>query len=291
MELADLIARLSGPNANVIIEGLVERADPADARALAEILRISPDDFVQKVAASTLIRLAARSNDPSVDAQAEAALLGVVRDTVEREDTRGAKVAIRYAGARGGDKAVHALISALQSQQMFVRGWAASALAEIGDARAIPYLVDLLATTTDRSYELPEIAEALGRFGSPAVEAVVPALEHASGEHRDLLVTALRAAAPRASRRVAAVLESPHARVRSAAAAALAAAPPGEAVAPLVHALDDPEPMVVVAAAEALGMLRAEPAIAPLATLLEADNESIALAAAAERWGVSVPPL
>ena len=134
----------------------------------------------------------------------------------------------RMGSAAGG--AVEDLRAALTDPEPWVRGNAAEALGGIGypDATlAIPDLVDVV--VHDRSYEPPnKAAEALGKFGPMASEAIQPLAAALEREDKDRL----RAAAARtlgeiglpdayARAQLRGALDDPRARVRLAAAEAL----------------------------------------------------------------------
>lgn len=85
--------------------------------------------------------------------------------------------------------AVAPLIEALQDREGTVRRYAASVLGEMGDIRAIE---ELGMTLYDLHVEVGRVAaEALAKFGSPAVDILVEALSHPEAAVREHAVTAL----------------------------------------------------------------------------------------------------
>lgn len=173
------------------------------------------------------------------------------------------------------------LVKALKDQDQDVRVSAAAALARLGRYdQALPVLVACLKDNDSQARVRGEAAQALGRSGLHAKEAV-PALVQAAenGWVRYRAVQALDAIGAKAAGSVKPViLTLKHARepARVHAANALGKiAPDGEAVVPaLVAALKDKEKKVRSAAARALGKLgpSAHSAAGPLAHMLR-DHE------------------
>ncbi len=88
-----------------------------------------------------------------------------------------------------GPAAVEPLIEALQDREGTVRRYAASVLGEMGDIRAIEELGMAL---YDLHVEVGRVAaEALAKFGSPAVDILIEALSHPESAVREHAVTAL----------------------------------------------------------------------------------------------------
>jgi HEAT repeat protein len=88
-----------------------------------------------------------------------------------------------------GPAAVEPLIKALQDREGTVRRYAASVLGEMGDIRAIE---ELGMTLYDLHVEVGRVAaEALAKFGAPAVDILIEALSHPEAAVREHAVTAL----------------------------------------------------------------------------------------------------
>jgi HEAT repeat protein len=88
-----------------------------------------------------------------------------------------------------GSVAVEPLIEALQDREGTVRRYAASVLGEMGDIRAIE---ELGMTLYDLHVEVGRVAaEALAKFGAPAVDILTEALHHPEAAVRGHAVTAL----------------------------------------------------------------------------------------------------
>jgi HEAT repeat protein len=210
----------------------------------------------------------------------------------------------------GGD--VRGLIEALADEDGYVQLAAASALGELGDARAVEPLVGVLqlgGATGAVTRALAELGEpavepliavaaddeegderranaivALRRIGDPrAAEALIVALRSGSDSVCGLAADALRGFAdPRAVEPLIGVLRGPYARARSDAVNALAAI--GEpAVEPLAAVLRDREESesARVEAAEALGRIGGRRAADALSAV--ADDESDVVRAAVYR--------
>ncbi|MBI5954296.1 MAG: HEAT repeat domain-containing protein [Chloroflexi bacterium] len=88
-----------------------------------------------------------------------------------------------------GSAAVEPLIEALHDREGTVRRYAAIVLGEMGDLRAIE---ELSMTLYDLHVEVGRVAaEALAKFGSPAVDILIEALRHPEAAVREHAVTAL----------------------------------------------------------------------------------------------------
>lgn len=88
-----------------------------------------------------------------------------------------------------GTAAIEPLIEALQDREGTVRRYAASVLGEMGDIRAIE---ELGMTLYDLHVEVGRVAaEALAKFGAPAVDILIEALSHPEAAVREHAVTAL----------------------------------------------------------------------------------------------------
>jgi HEAT repeat protein len=88
-----------------------------------------------------------------------------------------------------GPSAIEPLIEALQDREGTVRRYAARVLGEMGDVRAIE---ELGMTLYDLHVEVGRAAaEALAKFGAPAVDILVEALSHPEAAVREHAVTAL----------------------------------------------------------------------------------------------------
>jgi HEAT repeat protein len=88
-----------------------------------------------------------------------------------------------------GAAAVEPLIEALQDREGTVRRYAARVLGEMGDLRAIE---ELGMTLYDLHVEVGRVAaEALAKFGAPAVDILTEALSHPEAAVRDNAASAL----------------------------------------------------------------------------------------------------
>jgi len=146
-----------------------------------------------------------------------------------------AAFALGRMGPAAGD-ALEDLRAALTDPESWVRSNAAEALGAIGYPAAVPAIPDLIYVVEhDRSYQPPEkAAEALGKFGPTAAEAVRPLAGALQREDQDNV----RAAAAEALGEIGLPDEVARARLR--------------------EALQDPRARVRLAAAEALGRIGTE---------------------------------
>ncbi len=184
---------------------LGEIGDPRAIGPLVETLT-DTDTYVRSRAALALGKIGEPTRDTLIDALRSG-----------EEDVRwGAALAL---GEIGGEKAMQALIGALDDPSPHVRHRAAGALEEIGDA-AVPHLIEAFATSGPPICKT--IAETLGYIGKPAVGPLLAALHDERWE------------------------------VRAGAARALGEVADAGAVDALIEALGDEQPEVTAAARAAL---------------------------------------
>lgn len=131
--------------------------------------------------------------------------------------------AIEGLGDEDAAKALPKLLGALADKDPRIRGAAAEALGEVGDASAVEALGKSLTADTDSDVR-EAIAEALGEIGSPtAIPALRAGLRDSDDDVREAVVDALGAiGGPDAERVLRQALSDPDEDVRDAAAAALA---------------------------------------------------------------------
>jgi hypothetical protein len=151
---------------------------------------------------------------------------GAVRRQPKAGDSTDIKTRLQEIESLGDEdaaKALPKLLGALADQDPRIRGAAAEALGEVGDASAVEPLGKMLASDADSDVR-EAAAEALGEIGSPtAVPALRAALKDAEEDVREAVVDALGAiGGPDAERVLRQALSDPDEDVRDAAAAALA---------------------------------------------------------------------
>lgn len=182
----------------------------------------------------------------------------------------------------GGDRAVEPLIAALRyDSDAKVRRYAASALGQIHDTRAINSLIAAFADPDERVCW--DAAVALEKIGVRAIESLIMALFYGAEAVRLGAANALAWL-----RHVSAIesltesaLRDRDAVVRTRAVFALGWIGAPAAAEPLISALCDPDDEVRIQAAAALGWLRSARAVDPLISLLIDRNEHVAMTAIA----------
>jgi HEAT repeat protein len=153
-----------------------------------------------------------------------------------------------------------------------VREVAGAALDRFADARAVEPFVAALANKERRSFALLR----LERIGSPAVEALIAALQDEQWDVRGDVARALgKIADPRAVEPLIHALQDQEWFVRSAAAEALGEVADARAVEPLVAALKDKQWIVRADVAKALGKIADPRAVGPLYTASKDANSSV----------------
>ena len=116
-------------------------------------------------------------------------LMEALRDSSWWFEQEQAAVDLLNAIKNMGPAAVEPLIGALQDKEGTVRRYAANVLGEMGDVRAIE---ELGMTLYDLHVEVGRVAaEALAKFGAPAVDILIEALSHPEAAVREHAVTAL----------------------------------------------------------------------------------------------------
>ena len=177
----------------------------------------------------------------------------------------------------GDARAVMPLIAALQDpDDSHLRVNAAKALGKIGDARAVMPLIAALQDPHDGVRSVA--AETLGRM--PDTRAVMPLIAMLQdAEDRELRKNAAFAlreiADARAVKPLIAALQDPHDGVRSMAAEALGRIGDRQAISPLIHAMQDTDGTVRYNAIDALQELKAVEAVEPLLAALKDKDESV----------------
>jgi HEAT repeat protein len=209
-----------------------------DARAV-EPLRAAlkdPDKDVRNAATAALHKMSLAKIHDAADARAVEPLVAALSD----QNTE-VSAAAGWGLVRIGAPAVEPLIALLSDQDKWVRWHAATALGQIGDARAVE---PLSAAVKDTEYHVRDAAaEALGQIrDAGAVEPLIAALED---NHQ-------------------------HYVVRQAAAKALGRIGDARAVEPLIAALKARDSRN--AAAEALGQIGDPRAVEPLVGALRSDS-------------------
>ena len=196
------------------------------------------------------------------DARAVDPLAKALKDPKEDPGVRAA--AATALGKIRDPNAVQPLTDALQDEEPSVQIASALALADFGDASAVPYLIQLSQRSTAEEVAKAEAAKARLEKGTEAAKP--PA-------------TAAKAAEP---------VPPPDKRfeVREAVTRALGrmADKPGAALSAVTAALDDPNEAVRTAACEALGQLRQKDSVSALSARLRDVSPDVATAAA---WALS----
>jgi HEAT repeat protein len=255
-----------------------------------------------------LLKALAKSDDADTRSQAAEALgaladpeaIGPLVDALGDESDKAADAAGR-ALVQVGTPAVESLLSYLQEEEHAASGaWrAASTLGEIGDAHAVPALIEALQNRSllTRRYA----ARALGQIGDPrALPALAIALRDEHKDVRSAATGALAAFGESALEAVVAALRDKRPEARQMAAYVLGEIGSRRAVKHLIVALQDRQRQVRESAARALGRVGDERAIPPLFGAMSARRDekreidqrigSDAVQAIAERVGRDAVP-
>ncbi len=189
-----------------------------------------------------------------------------------------------------GNVSIPPLLEALQSAKEQALEGIVEALGQIGDQRAIAPLVDLLVRTASEEDFftvlaseplLHQIRQALVTLGTPAVQSLLPLLQHPAEKVRQAAATALaQIGDPRALDALILALNDTDWYVRQQAALGLGKIGDERAVEVLTHALGDRDPLVRRAATEALGNLAPEKSLQWLGRMLKDGENEVRLAAA-----------
>ena len=184
-------------------------------------------------------------------------------------------------GKIGNDKAVDALIKALDDSDDFFRSDAAEALGNIGNDKAVDAL---LIKALDDSYDFVRYcaAEALRKIGNDkAVDALNKALDDSDDSVRFLAARALgEIGNDKAVDALIKALDHSDDSVRFHAAKALVNIGNDKAVDPLIKALDDSNDSVRICVAEALGNIGNDKAVDALIKALDHSDDSVKYLAA-----------
>lgn len=186
-----------------------------------------------------------------------------------------------------GTPAVEALIAALSDPDIHIRYWAASALGNIKDARAVSPLIAALKDADDNVKGAASVG--LGAIGASAVEALAAALNDSNPLVRPWLLASLgRTKDPRAVVPLIAALQDTDPSVRAVAVGWLGGTKDPRAVDPLITSLKDADVNVRVASAQWLSTIEDSRSIEPLIGTLN-DPEPRVRQAAVTALGKSAP--
>jgi hypothetical protein len=246
-------------------------ATVAQARATLQAELTATSQRLQRLAAAAL----ARTQDPAA-CDALAAQLGLGASREQPPETSDiAKLDLAYSLARGGDKRGRdALAAALASQRPDVRDEASRLLALLGDPRAVPHLIDVLAVSQRRL----GAAEHLAHLAEPHAIKVLEALRgdaRASADDKARATIALGIAGHAdVAPALRDMLGDPH--FNAFAAVALAELKDAAARPVLEHQLESP--MLRVRAARALRRLDPaldpQPLLPPLLAIVQAGRDT-----------------
>jgi HEAT repeat protein len=177
-------------------------------------------------------------------------------------------------GRLGSDKAVPALIAALQDENWLVRRQAAEALGQIGSDKAIDTLI---AALHENRLGRRQAVEALGQIGSDkAVDALIAALQD---EDIDLRMSATfslgRTGSDKAVDALIAALQDEDSDLRGAAAYSLGRTGSDKAVDPLIAALQDENRDLGFTAVKALGQIGSDKSVDTLIAVLQGGDRLV----------------
>lgn len=159
--LIDLVQKnpYRGPVKSRACQVLGRIGDPVAVNALIALLN-DRESYVKRDAADALGAIG--------DVHAIAPLIQGLRDW---ENNRYCAEAL----ARIGEASIEPLLAALDDPNRLTRGYAAKALGEIGNHRAVPRLIDVLSDLAEDIWVRRQAAEALGRIGDR--RALLPLLQ------------------------------------------------------------------------------------------------------------------
>jgi len=187
---------------------------------------------------------------------------------------------VKFLDITRSEKAVPALILALNDENSYVRRSAAEALGKIGNSQAVDALI--LALNDKDSYVRRSAAEALGKIGnSQAVDALILALNDKDSYVRRSAAEALgKIGNSQAVDALILALNDENSYVRRSAAEALGKIGNSQAVDALILALNDENSYVRRSAAEALGKIGNSQAVDALILALNDENSYVRRSAA-----------
>jgi HEAT repeat protein len=271
---------MQDPQSLRVLTSLLRSQDfQARARAAQVLARVSPEglpgDVLSTLAGAisdrdTVVRFYASEALLASGAKAIPALMKVMASERESDRQRATKLISRMGAA-----AVEPLVTFVRdrSRSPESRAVAAEALGIIGDAKAAPSLIELL--RDENASVRSRAAEACGRLGEPAVEALLQAATSSPPEIRASAVDALGlTSSARAVDRIIEALKDSSAIVRAAAVRALGASQNGRAVEPLMAIVRDESSTLRSQASAALGRL-GDVAIAALISALRDAHPSV----------------
>ncbi len=189
--------------------------------------------------------------------------------------------------AEAGADAVETLVGRLKDDDSVVRVWAAQALGEIKDARAVEPLIAAL-QNCDSDFVRREVATALMALGAikdlRVMRSLINMLADEQAQNRLFAAKALSAIGTPAIFVLVAALKSRDERIRRYATGALGELADSRAVEPLLSRLHDSEDSIRMLCAESLGMIGDARAVEPLIAALK-DRVSDVRSLAAEALG------
>ncbi|NQU24149.1 MAG: HEAT repeat domain-containing protein [Candidatus Nealsonbacteria bacterium] len=269
------VAKLGASSADVRAQE-AERLADASAKNLSTILPelltalADPDVRVRRHVADVLTRIE--------DRRAVTALL-VALDDKDTEVRQGVAIAL---GRPGLTDAVEPLMKVLRSDESpFVQAIAASELGDIGSPKAVPLLVEILASPRRGVWTRECAARALGNFREePVFEPLVAALKDDQADVREAAAEGLgRLRDPRAADVLIAALKDKDPDVRESAAGAMGAVRNEKTLPALIAAMQNHDAAESRAAASALSQYGPD-AVEPLIAVLNSKNTVLAQKAA-----------
>jgi len=278
---ARALGQIGDPRAVEALTALVEQEPEELASVAAQAL-----GAIGSADATPTLIAALVDQDPSlreVSSQALAqigagAAFALLRKLDETEGE--VREAVRETLRRMGPEAVNDLALQVGDRRNLERTKAALVLGEIGNERAIEALVKALNSTD--LHVLPSVMKALANIGEPSVDALIEALESDNTLLVRSTIDALgRIASPRAAGPLRKVAATRNAVLRDLALNALARIPDQAAIEPLIEQLGAEAWTVRRQAAIALGRANAELAIPALVGALSDPEASVRRAAAA----------
>lgn len=284
-ELTTILRELSSSDIKARRRAAFRLGEERESRGVKALVALLQDEAVRREATDALVKIGEKAvetlctvvqKEKGNTCQAAIDALGRIRDhratesllvRLQDADVGGRRAVVVALGRIRDPRAVDTLIGLLPQADLAMRRAVAEALGRIEDARAIDPLVALL----ESEKFLPEVAQALGRIGSPqiVVGPLIAALHRASPPDRVIISDVLVKFRSQAVEPLIGLLHDEVPNMRKIAAKALGQIGDRTAVEPLLVTLKDEQKDIAATAADALGKIGDPQAVEGLVTVLK----------------------